>query len=73
MLVLDFANCFFMASGIGGFAPSDIRNNLIWNRVINVTGKPGGNIGMDLGTEHINMDYEGMSVAMFDAFCVVRR
>ncbi|XP_014667911.1 PREDICTED: uncharacterized protein LOC106809360 [Priapulus caudatus] len=43
---------------VGGYAPPQIRHHLMWNRVANLNGKPGGNIGLDLCNEHINRDFK---------------
>ncbi|XP_071500137.1 uncharacterized protein [Diadema antillarum] len=51
-------NAHYFLACVGGFAPQNTRTSLIWNRVINVAGRRGGNIGMDLATEHINLEYK---------------
>ena len=45
--------------GVAGFAPSHVRHSFIWNRVANPSGKPDGNIGLDLCNEHLNLEFKG--------------
>ena len=44
---------------VGGFQPENIREDLIWNRLANLKGRPGGNIGLDLVNEFLNNDFKG--------------
>ena len=44
---------------VGGFQPENIREDLVWNRLANLKGRPGGNIGLDLVNEFLNNDFKG--------------
>ncbi|XP_066264517.1 uncharacterized protein [Branchiostoma lanceolatum] len=49
-----------MLAGIGGFLPARLRHDLIWNRVANLKGGAGRNIGLDLVNEFLNNDFKEM-------------
>ncbi|XP_035687479.1 uncharacterized protein LOC118423433 [Branchiostoma floridae] len=49
-----------MLTGIGGFLPERLRHDLTWNRVANLKGGPGSNIGLDLVNEFLNNDFKDM-------------
>jgi hypothetical protein len=44
--------------GINGWLPSCIKEELIWNSTANLTGKEGGNLGLDLVNEFLNNDFK---------------
>jgi hypothetical protein len=44
--------------GINGWLPSRIKEELIWNSTANLTGKEGGNLGLDLVNEFLNNDFK---------------
>jgi len=44
---------------VGGFAPERIVQELTWERVANVNGGVGKNIGLDLLNEFLNNDFKG--------------
>ena len=46
-------------SGVNGYLPENLRLDMIWNRVANLQGRPGGNIGLDLVNEFLNGDFKG--------------
>ncbi|KAI8516393.1 hypothetical protein Bbelb_049740 [Branchiostoma belcheri] len=47
-----------MLTGVGGFLPARLQHDLTWNRVVNLRGGPGGNIGLDLINEFLNNDFK---------------
>ena len=47
-------------TGIEGFYPEHIRQDMKWNRVVNLEGKPGCNISLDLVNELMNIEFKGM-------------
>ena len=49
-----------MLAGVSGLYPFRIAKKIVWNRVANLTGKPNGNIGLDLVNEFFNEDYKEM-------------
>ncbi|XP_071490821.1 uncharacterized protein [Diadema antillarum] len=50
---------YFLAC-VGGFADPKLQLSFVWNRVANPKGRRGGNIGLDLVNEFMNLDYVGM-------------
>jgi hypothetical protein len=44
--------------GINGWLPNRIKEELIWNSTANLTGKEGGNLGLDLVNEFLNNDFK---------------
>lgn len=50
----------FIVTDIGGALPERLRQDLIWNRVANVKGREGGNVGLDLVNEFLNNDFKGV-------------
>ena len=46
-------------SGVSGFVPERLRKDMTWNRLANVQGKEGENIGMDLLNEFLNNEFKG--------------
>ena len=46
-------------TGVAGHLPEAQRNDVIWNRVANLQGKPGGNIPLDLVNEFLNGEFKG--------------
>jgi hypothetical protein len=44
--------------GINCWLPSRIKEELIWNSTANLTGKEGGNLGLDLVNEFLNNDFK---------------
>ncbi|KAI8516556.1 ATP binding [Branchiostoma belcheri] len=46
------------ATRVGGFLPARLQHDLTWNRVTNLRGGPGGNIGLDLINEFLNNDFK---------------
>ena len=49
------------AIGVRVFLPQRLRHDMTWNRVANVQGKQGGNIGMDLLNEFLSNEFKGIS------------
>ncbi|CAH1242413.1 Hypp6676 [Branchiostoma lanceolatum] len=49
-----------MLTGVGEFLPARLRHNLVWNRVGNVRGGAGRNVGLDLINEFLNNDFKEM-------------
>jgi hypothetical protein len=43
--------------GINGWLPNRIKEELIWNSTANLTGKEGGNLGLDLVNEFLNNEW----------------
>jgi hypothetical protein len=41
-----------------------ITHEIRWNRVVNVKGRLGGNIGIDLENEFLNKDFKGKPMAV---------
>lgn len=48
-----------MVTGIGGFYPERVGQDLKWNRVLNLQGKAGGNMSLDLLTELMVREFKG--------------
>ena len=48
-----------LTSDVGGYQPQNTREDLVWNRLCNMKGCPGGNIGLDLANEFLNNDFKG--------------
>ena len=48
-----------MFTGIEGFYPERIRQDMKWNRVLNLQGTSGGNISQDLLTELLINEFKG--------------
>ena len=46
-------------TGIEGFYPERVRQDLKWNRVLNLQGTSGGNISQDLLTELLVNEFKG--------------
>lgn len=46
-------------AGVGGFVGERLQQDLIWNRVGNLKGRKGGNVGLDLINEFQNKDFKG--------------
>ena len=44
----------------GGVAIPQIRHELIWERVANIKGLPGNNVGLDLLNEFMNNEFKGI-------------
>ncbi|XP_072171792.1 uncharacterized protein [Diadema setosum] len=53
------ANAHYFLACVGGFAPKNIIQSLIWNRVVNINGRRKGNFGMDYVSKQISRDYKG--------------
>ncbi|XP_069008879.1 uncharacterized protein [Embiotoca jacksoni] len=49
-----------LIAGIEGFYPERVRQDLKWNRVLNVEGKAGGNLSLDLVTEVMISEFKGV-------------
>ncbi|XP_038047575.1 uncharacterized protein LOC119721568 [Patiria miniata] len=47
-------------TGVSGFLSERLRHDMTWNRVANVHGKEGANIGMDLLNEFLNNEFKDM-------------
>ena len=43
----------------GGVLPERLCHELVWERFANISGKPGGNIGLDLANEFYNNEFKG--------------
>ena len=43
-----------------GFLCERLKQDLTWNRVANLSGRPGGNIGLDLVNEFLNNNFKGI-------------
>ena len=50
-----------MFTGIEGFYPERVRQDMKWNRVLNLQGTSGGNISQDLLTELLINEFKGRS------------
>ena len=48
-----------MHAGVSGFLPERLREDMTWNRVANIHGIQGKNIGLDLLNEFINNEFKG--------------
>jgi hypothetical protein len=46
-------------SDVAGFLPKRLREDLIWNRVANLSGLPGRNLPLDLVNEFMNNEFKG--------------
>ena len=57
--------------GIEGYLPENLRSDLTWNRVANVSGRPGANVGLDLVNEFLNNDFKGgyISLLFWQVYC----
>ena len=51
---------FILYVGVNGFHPPRVAEDIIWNRVANLTGRDRGNVGLDFVNELINNSYKGM-------------
>ncbi|XP_026196227.1 uncharacterized protein LOC113148669 isoform X1 [Anabas testudineus] len=49
-----------LLTGIEGFYPQRVRQDMKWNRVLNLQGKAGGNISLDLLTELMINEFKGV-------------
>lgn len=55
-------NSSFCMLGIEGFYVERVREDLKWNRVANLSGQPGGNLGLDLVNELQNNEFKGIYI-----------
>jgi hypothetical protein len=46
-------------SGVNGWLPERLRNEMMWNSTANLVGKPGHNIALDLVNEFLNNEFKG--------------
>ena len=53
----DALHAFYV--GAGGFHGERMKNEVTWNRVANLKGKPGANLGLDLVNQFLNNDFKG--------------
>ena len=65
MMIVQFSlicyyNQYFVDAG--GVAIPQIRHELIWERVANVKGLPGNNVGLDLLNEFYNNEFKGIDL-----------
>ncbi|XP_067335672.1 uncharacterized protein [Channa argus] len=49
-----------LLTGIEGFYPQRVAQDMKWNRVLNLQGKPGGNISLDLLTELMITEFKAV-------------
>ena len=51
----------FLFTVVHGVVNKRLQHELTWERLVNLSGRPGGNIGLDLCNEFLNNQFKGNS------------